>query len=391
MTDHRDRFETPLPTLNISIDAFNIETKDNYNSSFVIRNTGGGILNGKILSRCPGLIFDPCEWDGNRQTVTYTFSAAKAGLATGESIEGHVFVSSNGGEARLPVVARLTKMSVTTTEGLTIANLQDFFEYAKTHPAQARRLFVDSEFYMLLLGLGYEYMEVYESLHKDSNRERAMDNFFILSGLKGRTTISVYDTCLEFDRKSDENEVIHGSIKVQKSDTGYIESPIVVQNNSPWLSCYASRLIQSDFDQDLVASVNFSIDPSKITTSYAREAVTIGTEQTEIVYRRTAPVIVRINRTAFRYEDKGVLEIINNTGADVKIEVFCPDSYVRFAARSYIVGAYAEIPFEIKLSAFLSAQLFFRKTPYMKTVVEVKAVADGQVHKKTTPLVIGEW
>jgi len=64
---------------------------------------------------------------------------------------------------------------------------------------------------------------------------------------------------------------------------------------------------------------------------------------------------------------------------------------VRFAARSYIVGAYGEIPFEIKLSAFLSAQLFFRKTAYMKTALEVRAVAGGHVHKKVTPLVVGEW
>ena len=386
-----DRFDTPLPIQNISIDAFNIETKDKYNSSFVIRNTGGGILNGKILSRCPGLTFDPPQWENNRQTITYTFNAAKAGLATGESIEGHVFVSGNGGEARLPVSARLTKMSVTTAEGLTIANLQDFFEYAQTHPAQARRLFVDSEFYMLLLGIGYRYMEVYESLHKDSNRERAMDNFFILSGLKGKTTISVCDTCLEFDQKPDNSDIVQGSIKVQKSDTGYIEAPIVIQNNSQWLNCYASRLISGDFDQDLTAAVNFSIDPGKITTSYARDVVTIGTEQTEIVYRRTAPVIVRANRTALRYEDKGAIEVINNTGADIKVEVFCPESYVRFTARSYIVGKYAEIPFQIKLSAFLSAQLFFRKTPYMETVLEVKAIADGQVYKKIIPLVVGEW
>lgn len=386
-----DRFEAPLPVLSIDIDALNIETKDKYDSSFVIRNTGGGILNGKVLSRCPGLSFSPVEWESNRQTITYTFNAAKAGLATGESIDGFIFISSNGGEIEVPLTARLTKTSVTTAEGLTIANLQDFFEYAKTHPAQARRLFTDSEFYMLLLGIGYEYMEVYESLHKDSNRERAMDNFFILSGLKGKTTLSVCEPCPEFVQKADDGEVIHGSIKVQKSDTGYIESPISTQNNSPWLTCYASKLIQSDFDEDLVANVNFSIDPHKIATSYAREIVTIGMESTEIVYRRTAPVVVQASRTAFRYEDKGMVAIINNTGADIKIEVFCPESYIRFTARSYIVGAYAEIPFEIKLSAFLSAQLFFRKTPYMKTSVEVKAIYGGQVYKKVIPLVVGEW
>jgi len=385
------RFEYPLPALSISVSELNIETKDTYNGSFTIKNTGGGNLNGKILSRCPGLTFALSEWDGNRQTITYTFSALDAGLTTGESVQGHAIVSTNGGEVEIPVTARLTKMSIATAEGFTIANLQDFFEYSKTHPAQARRLFVDSEFYMLLLGIGYEYMEVYESLHKDSNRERAMDNFFILSGLKGKTGMSVSDTSLEFTQKWDDNEVIHGSIEVQKSDTGYIELPISTRGNSPWLTCYASKLIQSDFDENLTASINFSIDPRKITIPYTRDVVTIGTETTEIIYRKTAPIIARINRTSLRYEDKGTLEITNNTGMDIKAEIFCPDSYVRFSARSYIIGAYAEIPFTIRLSKFLSAQLFFRKTPYMKTIVETRVVIDGQMHKKNIPLIVGEW
>jgi len=385
------RFEYPLPAASISVDAFNIETNDNYNSSFVIRNTGGGNLNGKILSRCPGLTFTPSEWEGNRQTITYTFSASDAGLTTGETIQGHVIVSTNGGETKIPVTARLTAMSISTAEGFTIANLQDFFEYAKIYPAQARRLFVDSEFYMLLLGIGYKYMELYESLHKDSNRERAMDNFFILSGLKGKTNLSVNDTRLEFAQKPGDSEVIHGSIKVQKSDMGYIDSPIFLQCNSPWLTCYASRLIQSDFDESHTASVNFSIDPRKIATTYARETVEIGTQTTEIIYRKISPVIARINRISLRYEDKGTLEIINNTGMDIKVEIFCRDSYVRFSARSYIVGAYTEIPFTIKLSAFLSAQLFFRKTPYMKTTVETRATIDGHMHKEIIPLIVGEW
>jgi len=386
------RFEFPLPALHVSTDEINIETKDRYDGSFVVKNAGSGTLTGQILSRCPGLTFDPAEWEGNNQTITYTFNAAKAGIKTGESVEGHAYITTSGGETRLPITARLTKMSVLTAEGLTIANLQDFFEYAKTHPAQARRLFVDSEFYMLLLALGYKYMEVYESLHKDSNRERAMDNFFILSGLKNKTTISVIsDRNLEFMQKPGDNRILYGSIVVKKSDCGYIDAPIVLQSASTWLNCYASRFIQSDFDENLEATLNFSIDPSTIFGKYAREVVTIGTDEVEIVYRRTAPVIFRMNRTAFKYEDKGMLEIINNTGADMKVELFCQESYVRFSARSYIVGAYSEIPFDIKLSAFLAAQLFFRKLPYMKTELEVRVVLPGQMYKKNIPLTVGEW
>ena len=390
-----NRFDYPLPSLSVSINEININTNDKHEGSFEIKNQGGGTLNGKILSRCPGLIFLPSEWEGNKQTIHYKFNAT-TGLAAEGRLNAHVFISSNGGEIQVPVSVRLTKMSISTAEGHIVANLQDFYEYALIHPAQARRLFVDSEFYMLLLAVGYEYIEVYETLHKDSNRERAMDNFFIISGLKGKTSISVSDSSLEFVQKPYDTDILHGSVHVQKSDIGYVDGLITMQNNSPWINCHTSRLTQSDFQDSLFAIANFSIDPLKISGSYARELVTVGVEPSdkntiEIVYRRMAPIVLQLNRTSFSYEDNGVIEVINNTGKDMRIEVFCPEKYVRFSARSYLVGEYGKIPFEIKLSAFLSAQRFFRKFPYMKTAVEIKATAPGQAYKKRIPLVVGEW
>jgi len=391
-----NRFDHILPSIAISIDLLAIETKDKHEGCFTIKNTGGGILAGRVLSRNAGLVFTPNTWEGNRQTINYSFNAATAGLSTGQSMESVVYILSNGGEAKLPLSAKLAKMSITTNEGTTIANLQDFYDYAQIHPAQARRLFVDSEFYMLLLAIGYEYMEVYESLHKDSNRERAMDNFFILSGLKGKTKLSIAKTGLEFTQKPGASEMLYGSIAIKKSDGGYVDAPITTAGDSKWLNCYASRLVQSDFDEGLIAMVNFSIDPLKISGTYARELVTIGAESTgdntvEIVYRRTQPVVFTLNRTSYHYDDKGVIQVANNTGKDIKIEVYCPESYVRFSARSYVIGTYGEIPFDIKLSAFLSAQMLFRKVPYMKTEIEVKAAAPGQVRKKLIPLIVGEW
>ena len=394
MTDNR--FDFPLPRLDISTDIIDIETNDKHEGSFTIKNTGGGTLSGQILSRCAGLVFSPAEWVGNTQIVSYTFNAADAGLTTGQSMESHVYISSNGGEKKLPVTAKLTKMSITTAEGYTITNLQEFFEYANNYPAQARRLFVDSEFYMLLLATGYAYMEVYESLHKDANRERALDNFFILSGLKGKTTFYIESKNLKFIQNPNENQLLYGHITVQKSDNGYVEAPITVRDNSPWLNFYASKLVQNDFKETLATMVNFSIDPMQINGTYARELVTIGTQPTventaEIVYRRAAPIVLRLNRTTYSYEDKGVIHVTNNTGKDMKVEIHCPESYVRFSARSYLVGAYGEIPFNIKLSAFLSAQLFFRKLPYMRTAIEVRVNAQGQAYRKLLPIIVGQW
>jgi hypothetical protein len=274
--------------------------------------------------------------------------------------------------------------------------LPEFFEYANNYPANARRMFVDSEFYMFLLAIGYEYMEVYENLHKDANRERALDNFFILSGLKDKTTISITNSKLEFVQNPYNNEMLYGHITVLKSDKGYVEAPVTIQNNSPWVNFYASKLMQSDFKDTLATAVHFSIDPMLVNGNFAREFVTVGTEPSaentaEISYRRAAPLVLRLSRASYNYADSGAIEVTNNTGADIKIEVSCPDSYVRFSARSYLVGAYGEITFKIRLSAFLNAQLFFRKLPYLKTTIEIKAIVNGQAHKKKLPLVVGAW
>jgi hypothetical protein len=99
----------------------------------------------------------------------------------------------------------------------------------------------------------------------------------------------------------------------------------------------------------------------------------------------------RLNREAYRYDDRGTIEIFNHTGGDLAVEPFCPDNYVRFAARSYSAGAYAEIPFTIKLSAFMNAGRIFRKTPFMRTAIEVKGVGPGKLYRLKLPITVGEW
>lgn len=394
------KYEYPLPALSADTDSLEIETKDSHKGQITIKNTGGGVLKGQVLSRLRGLSFEPAEFEGNNQVIFYTFNAQAAGLGIGETVESRFFITSNGGEKEIPVSAKLIKMSLSTPDGYTIANIRDFYDYSLTHGAQARRLFIDSEFYMLLLASGYKYMEVYESLHKDANRERAMDNFFILSGLKGRTELAaIVDSGtrrLEFSVNPNSSDIILGKFKVQKSDTGYVEAPLVLRNESLWLTLSSGKLTASDFDETNTATVNFTIDSKKITDSFVREQVTIGTYAhdkniMEIICRRLPAFVLRLNRDTYRYADKGVIEVRNNTGSTMQISVFCPESYIRFSARSYPIGARGEIPFEVKLSAFMNAQVLFRKLPYMRTTIETKAKIPGQEFKKTFPIVVGDW
>ncbi|MCL2498725.1 MAG: DUF5717 family protein [Defluviitaleaceae bacterium] len=383
-------YEQPLPVLDISDEALLIETKDSAVGVLTVKNLGGGLLKGFITARSGALTFTPDTWEGNSQTITYTFNPSRAGIPPGQTFQTKIYVCSNGGEAEIPVTAKFTKMAITTREGQTIANIDDFYQYSLTNPLQAQRIFTDSEFYMLLLAVGYPYMEVYENLHKDANRERAMDNFFILSGLKDKTTLTLTNKTFTFDCPGDSGK-IYGQIVAEKSDRGYCEAQIIPETAPSWLTLSASRFISSDFDAENRARVNFTIDPMRILPRYARERVFVEDNSAEIIFRRPVPLTVRLNRETYRYEDKGVVEILNHTGGDIAIELFCPDNYIRFAARTYSAGAYYEIPFTVKLSAFMNAGRIFRKTPFMRTVIEVKGRKPGEEYRVKLPVTVGEW
>ncbi|MCL2188879.1 MAG: DUF5717 family protein [Defluviitaleaceae bacterium] len=384
-------FEQPLPVLDINTEAIELDTKDSATGTITLKNIGGGTLKGYIASRSPAVVFEPDWWEGNTQTLTYTINPSKADIAPGKTLKTVVHICSNGGEASVRIEAKLTKMAITTREGIVIANVRDFYEYTLAYPIPARQIFTDSEFYMLLLAVGYPYMEVYESLHKDANRERAMDNFFILSGLKTETTLALPRRSFIYDQSHGDEARIFGQIIAEKSDKGFFEAPITMENNPPWLSLTANRLISSDFDNENRARVNFSVDPTLIKGRYARECIKIGGNEAEIIFRRPLAITARLNREAYRFDDKGVIEIFNHSGGDLAVEVFCPDNYVRFAARTYSAGKYYEIPFTIKLSAFMNAGRLFRKTPYMRTSIEIKGASPGKVYKIRLPIVVGEW
>ena len=384
-------FEHPLPVLDVSIEALHIETNDTSTGELTVKNSGGGMLAGCVSARHDALRFEPTRWEGNVQTLRYTFDPALADTNANGMFETMAYISTNGGEVALPVTARQAQMTITTHDGTRIANVREFYEFALLHPASARQIFTSSEFYMLLLAVEYPYMDIYENLHKDANRERALDNFFILSGMKRKTSLVLSKTTFHFDHRPNDPTKRLGHIPVEKSDAGYNEAAIVAETAPPWLTFNAERLASADFDADYRARILFTIDPAKISTRYVRERVYIDGHEAEITFRRLPPLQAKLSKDSFRYDDHGFIEITNHTGADLPVEVSCADSFVRFKAKAYLVGAQYQIPFTVKLSAFTNAGRFFRKAPFMCTTIEIKGTRPGFVHKLTIPLSAGEW
>ena len=385
-------YETPIPTIELDTNHISIET-GNHTGSFTIKNIGGGTLTGQILSRNRAISFSPSTWAGNTQTINYTFHQDQF-HSPQNFTKTKAYITSTGGEISLPVTINSAAMTIPTEEGITIASINDFYHYACEYPQAARRLFTSSEFYMLLLSTNYEYMEVYEHLHKDVNRERAIDNFFILSNLKPKTTIALSHETINIVQGPPGK--IHGNFHVQKSDNGYVDAPITTRGGAPWLALSSTRLSAADFDQDNRATVQLTIDPLQIPQNFTREYIQVGptveaNNILELNFRRAPNTIIKLNQQGFRYEDRGNILIENNTGANMRVDVFSRDKYVRFYAQSHMVGATHSIPFEIRPSAFAGAQRLFRRLPYVSTYIDVRVQSLGQLFHKRLHLNIGEW
>ena len=392
MTDVRQALEYPLPVLTVGIQELIIEARSEdsgHEESFLIRNTGGGMLEGRIISPDNCLTFKPAKWHGNRQEVICRFLPdAAENWKPGDVREFKVLILSNGGEACLTVIIRLAKMAIATLEGVSVANLKDFYNYAINFPSEAQKLFEDRQFETLLLATDFPYIDAYTLLVKEPNRPRAIDNFFILAGLKKRTALSVLGAGPsgnhEIEYRTLSNAIIRGQFELQKSDGGYVEADIGTATGAAWLS-----LALEDF------IVKYSIDPLLITGRCARERVTISGNGEElyvdIVFKRPKPMLAWLLREGFRFQDEGKIAVENQTSDPLQVEVFCKESFVRFYRRQYKVEGRIDIPFIIKLSPLQSAQMLFRKVPSLSAEIELRATYKDTVINKVLTLTAGEW
>jgi len=393
--DTKSALEYPLPVLSVSVKELSIEAGGERDTvAFSVRNsggTGGGTLQGRIIPPAPCIRFEPEQWESNRQEIKCIFSPLpEEGWKPGDVRSFSAKLLTNGGEAELPITVRMAKMAITTEDGYTLANLQDFFAYAEQFPDKAAELFEDGEFHTLLVAMDFAYTDVYNLLKKEENRARALDNFFILAGLKKHTALRVTEPSEE--HRSLENAMLHSSFLVEKSDKGYVEAAITTENNALWLTLAENRLTTADFDSRNLAEIKYSVDPLHIKSRYVTEKVIIsinGQPQTtfDISFKRPEPLLAYLPREGFKYKDEGFIMVESQTKEPQNVEITCNEPFVRFFQRQYKVNGQLQIPFIIKLPPLQAAQMLFRKIPSLSADIVVRS---GKV-KKVLRLTAGEW
>ncbi len=388
-----DQFEYALPELKPDIEKLVIETTGGYEGSITLKNNGGGILEGQIFSNSNLLSFHPESFQFEESLVVH-FSLNMDYFREGDQIQTECVITSNGGEIVIPTIIKFTKgLLLTRTKEkdstVKISDLKGFVSYAKKNPVAARALFNSHEFMIWLFDIGYEPMNVYEKFLKDTNKERSLEKFLLFNKLKNRVALEFTQPKLEYIIPSGTKEYKE-TITVKKTGWGYADC--LIYSDQHWLLVQPEKLTSASFDEGGLARVQLSMDTEAFeqaaeATLFLSQGVGLpALKSISLSVKKSRPFLFSINQEAFASNDKGYLTIENLCGADSFVEVFSPDSFVKLEAKRYPLRDRVMIPFTIKLSALQSAQMSFKKQPYLEGVISMKIVLNYKVHKKDLKL-----
>jgi len=386
-TDIITLYEYPLPELGLDIERIETEAAENIRGGFVIRNRGGGALSGVILSNSKAVSFSPDEFSGKKTVVAYSINISQ--YKPGDELRTSAVIMSNGGEKTLPVSVKIIPARIETKEGESLSSLADFSEYSETHPVSARQLFMSVEFENWLSVINYPHMDSYGEFTRDADKERALDNFLIVSGLKDKSRAVPRVKQIVAEVNPFERGPHTGDISVVRSGRGYLDCAVSLKRGAKWLKMGKDRLAGRDFDVNGRASLSYYISPVFLTASICGEKIIIGDETVSIYARALPPVSVRLSRDNYGIGDSGTVNIKNNTGRDLTIEISPDDNMLRFEGKRYFIGKYAEIPFDIRLSALQSAQFRLLKLPEVATGLNVTVLDEAIDYNKRFELTVG--
>lgn len=386
--DLLEQFETTLPVIKAGVDRLTIETAGDCHGEITFRNAGGGVLEGTVASNLTALSFSPRDFTGNRASVMYKLAVSD--YKAGDVINAVVVVTSNGGELLLPFSARIIAKTLEAPDCPNLRSLEDFGTLTRDNINAAVRLFVKKEFAQWLGSLGCGHMELYEHFKFDADKERAVDNFLRLHGLKERAVLTLTEPEGSVTLTAGGREAVPGVIKVKRSGWGYTEA-FVSADKAPWLTIITTKLTRASFSNEVEANIDYIINPELLRGPRAMAEILLRQAAgKDISYRLlvlTKPVLdARLARVSFDYNDRGTVLLDNNTGNDLVVEIVPSHDYIRLEGKRYLIGAKAEIPFEVRLTAPKLAQFPDRGAGFLEAELLVKTIYNKAVFTRTLRL-----
>ncbi|MCL2415672.1 MAG: hypothetical protein FWD01_02560 [Defluviitaleaceae bacterium] len=173
----------------------------------------------------------------------------------------------------------------------------------------------------------------------------------------------------------------------RRSAWGYADGRLMIRKGGAWFQLGRSRLTGADFNDKNIAEVDYIIIPGKIPGNrdsavlelicepYYSERITIN-----VNFKRAFEA--RLSREIHSFDDSGEILITNHTGKDLMIDVACKDNFVKFKAKTYIIGKSASLPFEIRFSSFKASSLVLKKQLNAKTQIALRTISEGREYRQ---------
>ncbi len=387
--DFNNFLEQPLPIIKIDIEKIAINMNDKTEGIINITNIGGGILEGEILSGTECIVLEKHKFFGNEISIKY--SLASSVYSNGEFIKSYINIISNGGEKLIPLYITISNFEFLVCEDEKIYDIKEFYQYYLKNYLSAIKIFYSYDFIIWLKRINFKHIDIVEELLQDSNKQRAIDNFFILCRQKQKAKIEILQKKFSFKYILSENEKLEAIIPIKLIGDGYFEDKIIMPINADFIEMEKQKITSKDFDNNKNCYLKFYIDKSKITKPYERKKIRFDKAKEDIIIEiiEKSPIEIILERQYFSTVDKGILKIINNTTNDIEIEIISKDTFVNFKQEIYLIKDMLEIEFDIKLSGFLKAQMEFTRKPNIESGILIKAILRDEPYRIEKAIYIG--
>lgn len=376
----KEQFDKPLPKINKDVDKLYFETQGSFQGKLNIKNEVEGVLSGWIMSNSSTITFDPEEFSGSDNEIIFHVDMSLYNI--GDTLKTDAVIMSNGGEHSIEFIVKMVPPAIETKDGSKITVLSDFYRYVKENMPSARALFRSHEFSVWLYSSGYEYMDFYEELLKDSDRDRAVMNFLAFNGYKEEKALTIYNRLIRVTMVPN-SDISAGSLSVTKSGSQSVNERLIVKGGSDWIRLESELLCDEHFDVNGEASISFFIEPKRLTGNRNTEIICVGTEEVTVDVKSADAVEVYLTKEHFMPKERSFVYVKNNSGALVTVELSAADNLIKLESSRINVSDSAKIPFQIELSAIQTAQYTLIRQPELKTEIRVNAaLKDGNFIKK---------
>lgn len=357
-----------------------------YDGWFIVKNTGGGNLEGDVFADSSLISLSTRLIEGNDSIVEYEIDLKEK--HPGETFESRIVITTSGGQLIIPVYIGISQYGVKCGR-FKIHNLQDFAGCVRAIPEESAALFSTSEFEEWLINIDCEHMDFYRKLAGGSVGIREMDSFLTACGVKEKAAVRAKNDRVTVAVPANSEEIC-ASVMLSAVSWGLIEYRVSIEADAPWLRLGSDTVTSAAFEKPELP-FEFYIERVKMPGEHAFGTIVFESVsdvfRVSITAKLQKPFEAALSRHSYKSEDSGYLKIKNNTDKSIMLEIAAIESFVRFKAAKYMVEKTAEIPFEIKVNSFLN--LGIGKKPVNVSDIICRTVVDGKPYKDTLTVKAG--